>query len=162
MPWFIRFCFLTLPPVVGVAFTLAVPASDGSHNLTTVAVVGLAWLGAAYYLQRKLRESEHPKWVRRWILWCVVLPLVGLFAHSLRYDPATVALFDRHSTASVQQGPGELAPAAPHRHALTWGELGELLASVQPCAARFSQQLLTSVPPAWWLAAFVISVWKGK
>ncbi len=115
MPWFVWFCFLTAPPVVGVAVTLACPESTRSSGLIAVMAIGFFWLVAAFLALKKLREFHPQGWVRWWVLLCLVLPLGGLFAHSLRGDPALVGVFDRHNQAVALRDPGGLAPAAPTR-----------------------------------------------
>lgn len=162
MPWFVWFCFLTAPAIVGVAFTLACPNSTRSSGLSAVIAIGFLWLVAAFLVQKQLREFQPCGWVRWWMLLCLVLPLCGLFANSLRGDAALVGVFERHNKAVAQRDPGILAPAAPSRYALSWSELCEMFACVRPRAWRYSLQLLTCLPPVWWLAAFGIAVWRGK
>ena len=58
MPWFVWFCFLTAPPVVGVAFTLSCPDSTRSNGLSAVMATGFFWLVAAFLTQKKLREFQ--------------------------------------------------------------------------------------------------------
>ena len=161
MPWFDWFCFLTAPAVVGVAFTLSCPDSTRSTGLSAMIAIGFFWSVAAFLAQKQLREFKPQGWVRWWMLLCLLLPLGGLFANSLRSDPAFLGVFERHNKAVALRDPGGLAPAAPTRHALSWSEVGELVACVRPRAWRYSLQLLTCLPPVWWLAAFGIAVWRG-
>ena len=132
MPWYVWFCYLTAPPVVGVAFTLSCPDATRSSGLSAVVAFGFFWFLAAILAQKKLSEHRPQAWARWWIPLCLVLPLGGLFANSLRGDPALLGVFERHSRAVAQRDPGGLAPAAPTRHALSWSEVGELVACVSP------------------------------
>ena len=162
MPWFIWFSFLTVPALVGVAFTLSMSPNSDFQGIGTVIFVGVNWLVAAYQLKNYLKTVKPQRWPQTWMILLVILPLVVLFAKSLSHDPGVVGVFQRHSKAAERHGPGLLAPTAPSRHALSWTEVGELLACMRPRAARFSLQLLTSLPPTWWLIAFSIAVWKGQ
>jgi len=162
MPWPIWFCFLTVPALVGVAFTLALWPKGEVQGLGVVIFVGTGWLFAAFYLKNYWKTVTPRHWIRNWIALLVILPLVLFFTISLTRDPGVVGVFQRHSKANERLGPGTLAPTAPSRHALSWSELGELVACVLPRAGRFSIQLLTSLPPAWWLLAFGIAIWRGK
>ena len=162
MPWVIWFCFLTVPALVGVAFTLALWPNGEVQGLGVVICVGTVWLVAAYHLKNHWKSVTPMRWIRNWVATLVILPLVLLFTISLARDPGVAGVFQRHSKANARLGPGKLAPTAPSRHALSWSESGELVACVSPCAGRFSLKVLTSLPPAWWLLAFGIAVWRGK
>jgi len=162
MHWFVWFCFLTAPALVGVAFTLSTSQPNEYRSVGVVGAIGLLWLFAAYRLKKYLTASKPNTWVRWWVTLAVFLPLVGFFVRSLGHNPAIVGVFQRHERAMERLGPADIAPAAPSRQALSWVEVRELLARMRPCAGRFSIQILTSLPPAWWLIAFGIAVWRGK
>jgi hypothetical protein len=162
MPKFITFCFLTAPPLVGVAFTLAWPSTAEFQGSRAVVLFGAGWVVAAYLSQKYLRGLKPLSWARWWILSALALPFAGLFAISLVDDPAFIDAFERHDRAVEQRGPGGLAPSAPSRHALSRAEVGEWFALVQQRAVRFAIQLLTCVPPLWWLAAFGLAAWRKK
>jgi len=162
MPWIVWFSFLTVPALVGVAFTLALSPTSGFRTIGVVIAVAVGWLSGAYLLQQYLKKTKPRKWVRWWITAVVILPLTLLFLKTLAHDPAVVGVFERHAKTNERQGPGQLAPAAPSRHVLSWAESCDLVACMRQPATRFSIQLLTSLPPAWWLIAFGIAVWRGR
>lgn len=161
MPWFVWFSFFTAPVLVGVAFTLTSSANDPG-NLGTVLLAGGLWALLAYQLKRFLKNARPQTWARRWVVLAVVCPLLTLFTLSLGKDAEIRQVFKRRAEASQQPEPDGLAPSAPSRRMLTWHETRVLAALVQPHAVRFSVQLLTSLPPAWWVIAFGIAIWKGR
>jgi hypothetical protein len=162
MPWTVWFSFLTAPAIVGVAFTLSLPPHSTLRSIGVVIFVAVTWLFVAYQLKKYLKTTRRQRWVPLWITSMVILPLFMLFLISLSHDPGVAGVFQRHSKINEQRGPGYLAPAAPSRHFLSWSEATELLACMHGPAVRFSIQILTSLPPAWWLVAFGFAVWRGK
>lgn len=162
MPWFIWMCFLIVPPMVGVAVTLASDKPDDPKGINTVAFVCLLWLFVAYHLKNYLKRNWPNQWVRWWVTLSVVLPIVFLFFVSLKKDPLVASHLQQIANASKQVEQKGLAPAAPAARALTWAETRKLLARMLPYSRDYSVKLLTSVPPAWWFIAFGVGLWRGK
>lgn len=162
MPWFVWMSFFTAPCLVGVAVTLAWPilASDGS--VVAVLVIGLLWVIGAWQLQRYLKAKRPHSWSIRWTILSVVLPLVVLGGITNSREPAVAEVFVRHDAAINRVRNENLAPAAPSRQMLSWKEVLELVACVHAPTRRYLMYLLTSLPPAWWLVAFLVAIWKGK
>ena len=162
MPWFIRFCFLTAPVLVGVAVTLALPTMVSIPGLGLVLVIGLVWLAAAFQIKNSLKATQTRHWAILWFAILVVAPIAGSFLAVAIRDPGVAGVFQRRALHDERVGPGNFAPSAPARHILSWSEVGELFARVRPLMTRFAIQLLTSLPPVWWFLAFGIAFWRKK
>ncbi|MFO0847108.1 MAG: hypothetical protein U0871_00925 [Gemmataceae bacterium] len=162
MPWFVWMCFLTVPVLVGVAYTLAADTAADPNQMNAVVVTAGVWLFVAYHLKNHLREGHPAGWVRRWVGLAVALPLGTLFALSLRHDPGVRQLVEARLRAAHAPDAGGRAAAAPARRALTWAETRDLLARLQPLALDFAFKLFTALPPAWWFVAFGVGLWKGR
>jgi len=162
MPWFLWMCFLTVPPMVGVACTLASNNADDPKGIGTVAIAAGVWLFVAYHLKNRLRDRSAKRWARWWFMLTVALPLVTLFVLCLRHDPAVRHLVDSRLQAGEKPDPKGLAASAPAKRALTWAETKQLLARVQPLAVDYCEKLFTSMPLAWWFIAFGVGLWKGQ
>lgn len=162
MPWFVWTAFLTVPVLIGVAWTLAANTANDPKAVGSVAVAGGVWLFVAYHLKNHLRDGTPSRWVRWWFALAVVAPLLTLFVASLRHDAGVRTLVETRLRASEKPDPGGLAAVAPARRALTWAETKELLARLQPLAGDFAFKLFTAMPPAWWFVAFGVGLWRGR
>lgn len=162
MPFIVLFTFLTAPFVVGVAVTLAAPQLNTRANAPLVYVLAVVWCVLAHRLKAHLQARNPDRWVRRWLLFTVALPLLTEFGISLTFDREFVALWARFQEANAAAARPEEAQAAPGRHSFTPAQLKELFAAVQPRASRYLVQLFQSLPGKWWLFAFLIAAMKGK
>lgn len=159
MPWLMLFLYLTMPCVMGVALTLAAPESTQPYGFTTVLIVATGWLLLAIQAGRMLKAWRRQTWVRWWLLLMVLLPLSVALIFSVGKDPEVSRAWAERKPIPATE---HLAPAAPARHLPSWQETGTFLARVRAPAARFFIQLSTCLPPMWWIAAFVLALWKGK
>jgi hypothetical protein len=155
-------CFLTVPVLVGVACAIAGNTAHDPNGIQTVAVAGGVWLFVAYHLKNHLRDRLPTRWVRWWFARGVVVPLLALFALSLRHDPGVRHLVGARMRASERPDADGRAAAAPARRALTWAETRELVARLHPPAADFGFKLFTALPPAWCFVAFGVALWRGR
>lgn len=162
MPWFVLFSFLTVPFLVGVSVTLAFPVSAVSGGLGIVVAFAAVWLAGSIWLMAALRGARPKRWAAWWMVLAVAVPITSLFLVSLRGDPAILAVHGEYARRVAEIDARELAASSPSRHTPTWAEFAKLIACVRPRAAVFSLQLLKSLPLAWWLAAFLVSLRKGK
>lgn len=159
MHWVVIFLCLTMPFVMGVAFTLAVPESNPPYGLGTVVIVAACWLVIAYQVGRFVTQWKPHSSVRCWLLLVVLLPLVVALLFHVWKDPQVRSAWANLKPLPVTE---HLAPAAPSRHMPSWTQTGAFLASMQHPAQRYLIQLCTCLPPLWWIAALVLALWKGK
>lgn len=162
MPWYVWACFLAAPVPVGVAWTLAAQTAADPREVETVLVVAGVWLFAAYLLRRHLVERTPARWVRWWVFLAVVVPFGSLFTASNRHDPEVSRVVAARQREGEKPAADGTVAAAPARRALTWAETRQVVARVRPLGADFAMKLFTSMPPAWWLAALVVGLWRGK
>jgi len=161
MPWYLWFCALTAPFIQGVAFTLTAMPGD-PNGLGAVFGFAAIWYCVALPLKNHLREQSLEKWIRRWLLLAVALPLFAFYTLALGRDPEVRRLIETRQRVAAKPPPEGVAPSAPSRFAPSWSETRQLIAGVRPCSLEFGRQLLTSLPPAWWIVAIAVAIWKGK
>jgi hypothetical protein len=158
MPWFVTFCYLTMPFVIGVACTLAVPAHDPRYEPARGLFAALVWYIVAYKVHRYLRLEKPHNWTRWWTCLLVLLPIIlcYLVAYQRSHvrDPGSF-----HSEASSQT---PLPPAALTPFFPTWRDTIGFAARMQPHPLQFLFQLFVSLPPTWWFIALVLAVVLGR
>ena len=159
MHWLVLFMCLTMPCVMGVAFTLSAPEANPPYGLGTVVIVAACWLVIAYQVGRFVTQWKPHSWVRWWLLLVVLLPLVMALLFHVWKDPEVRTTWANRTPLPLTEN---LAPAAPARHLPSWTETGAFLARMHRPAQRYLVQLSTCLPPLWWIAALVLALWKGK
>lgn len=159
MHWLVIFMCLTMPLVMGVAFTLAAPDVNPPYGLGTVVIVAACWLVIAFQVGRFILPWKPHSWVCWWLLLVVLLPLLVALLFHVWKDPEVRNTWANRAPLPVAE---HLAPAAPARHLPSWTETGVFLARMHRPAMRYLVQLGTCLPPLWWIAALVLALWKGK
>jgi predicted membrane channel-forming protein YqfA (hemolysin III family) len=159
MNWLVLFLFLTMPCVMGVAFTLAAPETTSPYGITTVLIIAVGWLLVAFQAGRMLKAWRRQAWMRWWLLLMVLLPFLVALIFFVWKDPEVSRAWAERKPIPATE---HLAPAAPARHLPSWSETGTFVARVRAPAARFLIQLSTCLPPMWWIGALVLALWKGK
>lgn len=158
MPWFVIFCYATMPFVVGVACTLAVPAQDPRNEPARGLFVAFIWYFVAYRLHRYLKLEKPQSWAQWWVTLVVLLPIIlcYLVAYQRSQNPYPAAP-TRDAASSVTLPPAALTPFFP-----SWREGAGFLARMQPHPLRFLFQLFLSLPPTWWFLALFLAVALGR
>lgn len=159
MPWFVIFCYLTMPFVIGVACTLAAPAQDPRHEPARGLFVAMIWYLVAYKVHRFLRLEKPQSWARWWLSLLVLLPLllsyfVAFQRSHVRDHPGSPA---SQTSPATPLPPGALTPFFP-----TWRDSVGFVAQMQPHPVQFLLQLFVSLPTTWWFLALVLAVTLGR